>query len=355
MSKILSRRDFLKLAGSALGGAAFSPYLPPMEALSAGPLARVGTTQLSVHVQPDDTSRITGQVYRDQVLNIYEEVNSGTPGYNPIWYRVWGGYVHRARMQKVEYIFNQPAQSIREEGQLAEVTIPYTQVLRPLESKAWQPLYRLYYGTVHWVKGVEIGPDGQLWYRLLDELHDIIYDAPASHLRLIPDEELTPITPEVPYEKKRIEISLTRQVLTCYENDKVVFETTVSSGLDTGLPRANGISPSTPVGKFDIQLKMPSKHMGNGDLVADIEAYDLPGVPWTTFIKFRDRKFQGHAFHGTYWHDNFGSPMSSGCLNMRNEEAKWLFRWTTPLAAADQLDPLTLDKKGLGTTGEVFA
>jgi lipoprotein-anchoring transpeptidase ErfK/SrfK len=97
--------------------------------------------------------------------------------------------------------------------------------------------------------------------------------------------------------------------------------------------------------------------MGSGDLAqaADIDAYQLPGVPWTTFIHFHGRPFQGHAFHGTYWHDNFGVPMSSGCINMRPDEAKWLFRWCLPAAPADQINPLTLDKKGLGTLGTTIA
>jgi lipoprotein-anchoring transpeptidase ErfK/SrfK len=35
----------------------------------------------------------------------------------------------------------------------------------------------------------------------------------------------------------------------------------------------------------------------------------------------------GVSFHGTYWHDNFGAPMSQGCVNMRIADARWLFRW----------------------------
>jgi hypothetical protein len=349
MSSKISRRDFLKLTGATFGGIAFSPYLPPLDEFTDGQLVRVATTQVSVYSEPNDKSTITGQVYRDQVLNVYEEVNSGTPGYNPVWYRVWGGFVHRARMQKVQYIYNQPAKSIREDGQLAEVTVPYTQVLRST-GKNWQQLYRLYYTTVHWVKGIDTGPDGQPWYTVLDELNDITYSVPASHLRLIPDEELTPITPEIPFEKKRIEVSLQTQQLICFEYDEPVFTTVIASGRLDSRPGPNGIPTRTPAGKFNISVKMPSKHMGNGSLAADIEAYELPGVAWTTFFTP-----QGHAFHGTYWHDNFGVPMSSGCINMRTEEAKWLFRWALPLAAADQISPLTLDKKGFGTPVIIFA
>ncbi len=65
--------------------------------------------------------------------------------------------------------------------------------------------------------------------------------------------------------------------------------------------------------------------MGDGNLTDDLEAYELPGVPWVSFF----HSF-GIGFHGTYWHNNFGTWMSHGCVNMRNEDAKWLYRWTTP-------------------------
>lgn len=342
MSKI-SRRDFLKLGGAALGGLAFSPTLPPVSEFEDSPLVRISTTAVSVHVIPNDEGRIVRQVYRDEILPVYEEVNSGTPGYNPVWYRVWGGFVHRARAPKVQVRYNAPVMSIRENGQLGEVTVPFTQAMLA-RSRGWEPLYRLYYETVHWVVGIEEGPDGQLWYQLMDELLDITYNAPARHIRLIPDEEISPLSPEVPWEQKKVEVSLSSQTMTCYEYDQVVFQTNISSGrLDSVLP-ANGIPTRTPAGKFNVRVKMPSKHMGDGNLAADIEAYELVGVPWTVFFTA-----QGHAFHGTFWHDNYGVPMSSGCINMRNHEAKWFYRWCLPSAGADEIHPLTLDRKGYGT------
>lgn len=343
MRSNISRRDFLKLAGTALGGLAFSPYILSPGEFYDGQLVRVATTQLSVHRQPDDTSRIVRQVLRDELLHVYEEVNSGIPGYNPVWYRIWGGYVHRARMQKVQFIYNEPAKSIRETKQIAEVTVPYTQAVRRTNT-GWVPLYRLYYETVHWVVDIDEGPDGTPWYRVQDELTEIHYNVPATHLRLIPDEELAPISPNVPYESKRIEVSLNAQTVTCYEDENVVLHTVISSGLLNGSPGSNGIPTRTPAGDFHIQVKMPSKHMGDGNLSADIDAYELPGVAWVSFFTP-----QGHAFHGTYWHDNFGVPLSHGCINMRTAEAKWLFRWCLPQAPADGISPLTLDKKGFGT------
>jgi lipoprotein-anchoring transpeptidase ErfK/SrfK len=84
--------------------------------------------------------------------------------------------------------------------------------------------------------------------------------------------------------------------------------------------------------------------MGDGLLTDAIDAYELPGVPWTCFFAPH-----GIAFHGTYWHDNFGTPMSHGCINMRTEEAKWLYRWSLP-----ETKSRIWEKRGYGTRVDVF-
>ena len=70
--------------------------------------------------------------------------------------------------------------------------------------------------------------------------------------------------------------------------------------------------------------------MGNGQLTGNLDAYELPGVPWVSYFTST-----GVAFHGTYWHSDYGRPKSHGCINMRPEEAKWIFRWSLPEIAAD--------------------
>jgi lipoprotein-anchoring transpeptidase ErfK/SrfK len=342
----LSRRDFLKLG--ALGAGALAsvplPFDPARTQFDDTKLVRVASGSISVHVQPDDKGRIVATWPRDTLLNVYKEVNSGTPKYNPVWYRVWGGYVHRTHLQKVSLNYNKPATSIRKEGQLAEVTVPYSDAVRIDKQGQLSPGYRMYFESVHWVVDVETGPDGEPWYKILDELTEVYYHASAMHLRLIPDAELDPISPEVPFEQKRLDVDLTMQTVTAYEYNQAVFTATVSTGL-AALQGANAAIPTvTPQGDFNVMVKMPSKHMGGGNLAGDLDAYALPGVPWCTFFTE-----VGHAFHGAYWHDNYGTPMSHGCINMRPDEAKWIFRWTRPLAAAKDIDPLTLDRKGLGT------
>jgi lipoprotein-anchoring transpeptidase ErfK/SrfK len=102
-----------------------------------------------------------------------------------------------------------------------------------------------------------------------------------------------------------IDISLSSQTLTAYEGSTPVFSTLVSTGL--AFP--------TPVGTYSILYHVQSQRMtGPG--------YDLPNVPWVMYFTNR-----GHAIHGAYWHNNFGQPMSHGCVNMRPDEAQWLYNF----------------------------
>jgi len=209
--------------------------------------------------------------------------------------------------------------------------------------------YRLYYETTHWITGVDQGPDSKAWYQVTDELQPWNYWVPASHLRPITDEELSPISPDIPLNQKRIEVNLARQNLTAFEGDQAVFETRVSTGIPSSRPTSNGIPTATPEGSFNIYSKMPSKHMGDGRLMQgnlNLDAYELVGVPWTMFFHRLDT---GYALHGTYWHDNFGWQMSHGCVNMRNADAKWVFRWTMPAN-----HPAEVEKTGFGTQVRIY-
>lgn len=103
-----------------------------------------------------------------------------------------------------------------------------------------------------------------------------------------------------------IDINLSTQTLTAYEGSTPMFSTLVSTGL--AFP--------TPVGTYSILYRVQSQRMtGPG--------YDLPNVPWVMYFTNR-----GHAIHGAYWHNNFGQPMSHGCVNMRPDEAQWLYNFT---------------------------
>ena len=127
-----------------------------------------------------------------------------------------------------------------------------------------------------------------------------------------PTATFTPLSPPLPSPTtspasggKWIDVNLTAQRVMAYEGNRAVLVAPVSTGL-----------PGTPTvtGRYRIYRKVPSQLMtGPG--------YYLPGVPWVMYF------YRGYSFHGTYWHNNFGQPMSHGCVNMRTPDAKWLYDW----------------------------
>jgi len=341
MPKDLTRRDFLKLGGLSLGGLAFSPSFEGkvLSARDAIALVRVAVDEVRIFKEPSYHSDVVASRPRDQLLYIYEEfVNPEGPEFNPRWYRLDEGFAHTAYLQPVETQLNQVVSTIRPEGQVFEVSVPLTQSYRNTKAYGWEKLYRLYFKSNHWVTGIQKGPDGALWYQLTDELLNINYYVLASHMRPVLDSEFDPISADIPLGKKRVEVSIAEQRLWAYEANELVMDTKVSTGIP-GLPSTNGIPTASPRGIFNIISKMPVRHMGNGRLTSDIFAYELPGVPWVSY--FHET---GVAFHGTYWHDNYGNEMSHGCVNMVPAEAKWLFRWLTPAN-----EPGERIRKGHGT------
>jgi len=345
MKSRFSRRDFLKLGGLALGGMAFSPFVPGPVDFDDSNLVRIATAELPVRREPTDESAIVRMLHRDDLIHYYDLIKAKEPKRNPYWYRVWGGYIHRGRLHRVKVLYQKPENIAEGTRRLAEVTVPFTTPWRNSKSFGWEKLDPpIYYGSVHWVDQlVESGPDGSPdWYRIYDELDsNVPYFVPAMHLKMVELEMFDPITPEVPYEEKLIEVNLTTQMLTAYEYGRIVFQTNVSTGIPGGGGSGDkGLSTTTPNGNFTILDKYPSKHMGNsyfnlgttGNLLADADGYVLPGVPWTSFFTE-----VGHAFHGAYWHENFGTEMSHGCVNMRSNEANWIFRWARPPHTTDSV------------------
>lgn len=327
----ISRRDALKLGGLGLGALAAQRFPPPGISYDDTEVVRVAGASASVYSRPDDTSAITGTWYRDQLLHTYAEVKPPASQLNAPWYRVWGGYVWGGRLQKVATHYNDPITLLPDalipgkKGILAEVTVPFTNPWYYTQRSGWEQLdWRMYFGSVHWIDEVGTGPaqdksTESLWYRIWDHVASFPYYVRAAHLRPIQPNEYAPISPAVPFDKKRIEVNLTLQRLTAYEYDKPVFTTLISSGVDSRQTR-------THTGSFRIIEKFPSEHMGGANVYSTVDGYQLPGIPWTSYFSA-----DGQAFHGTYWHNNFGTPMSHGCINMRSSEALWLFRWATPI------------------------
>lgn len=339
MERAISRRAFLRLAGLASLGAAFRPP-PPLDSWQPAGLGRVTTSWIGVYAEPSFKSRRLTKLTRDQLVTVLDRVMADDgPSHNPLWYQTSDGYTHSGYLQLVQWNPQPPILSLSQSNTLFEVSVPYTRSYRHA-NPASDPLYRLYYQSTAWVEACVVGADGRAWYRLVDDLLKVRYHVRAEHMRMIDPTEIEPISPEIPLSHKRIEVSLARQELRAYEEDRLVLRTRISSGLPGEEPGDNGVPTATPRGRFYIDKKMPLRHMGDGHVTGDLEAYELPGVPWVSFFHYT-----GVAFHGTYWHNDFGRPKSHGCVNMRTDEAKWLYRWTLPESA-----PAERLRIGRGTT-----
>jgi L,D-transpeptidase catalytic domain len=116
-----------------------------------------------------------------------------------------------------------------------------------------------------------------------------------------------------------IEVSIGRQSLIAYEGEKAVYATVVSTG-EAGLEDPE-TSKSTKTGIFRIHTKHLTTTMAS-DVVG--EEFELKDIPYVQYFE------AGYALHAAYWHDDFGTPRSHGCINLSPEDAKWLFQWTEP-------------------------
>lgn len=132
----------------------------------------------------------------------------------------------------------------------------------------------------------------------------------------IPDGSATPTQPPAPQPtpvpnpgasgEKWIDINLSQQRITAYQGQTPVYSAIVS----TGLPRT-----PTVVGTFSVYAKYTATPMSG-------PGYYLPAVPHTMYF------YRGYAIHGAYWHNNFGTPMSHGCVNLSLPDAEWFYNWS---------------------------
>lgn len=120
---------------------------------------------------------------------------------------------------------------------------------------------------------------------------------------------LSPRPPGVGETERWIDVNLSTQSLVAYEGDTPVYNALVSSGLPQW---------PTVTGQFRTYIKYESQTM-NGYLLG--YDYYLPDVPYVMYF------YEDYAIHGAYWHNNFGQPMSHGCVNTSIPDAGWLFNW----------------------------
>ncbi len=320
MQRNFSRRSFLRIAGATALGVG----LPAVRRASAfeRPIAygRSLMVYVTVYNRPSVYGRQLAFHPLDSILLIYEEVKSEDENtHNPNWYRTHSGYIHASNVQPVNWRYNLPRTRLPATGQLVDLTVPFTTARRDANADAAER-YRLYYGSTYWAMDAITDRQGVTWYALWDDRINETFFAPARTLRLVKESDLAPISPNVT--GKWIQIDTSSQLLTAFEDTTPVFETLISSGRNySGDPALGDFR--TPLGTHTIHRKRPERHMAAGDAAAT-DFFDLPGVSWVSYFS------GGMAFHGTYWHNDYGTPWSHGCINMRPEDARWLYRWTEP-------------------------
>ena len=346
---MVDRRTFLKIAGATLAGTTLAqplsalakPYVPPEEAPPKPPFidfkpGRVLASSVGVYDSLGvKQRRLLRTVRRDGIISVAGEFEGPGTAHNRIWYQTRDGFVYSAWIQKMEpYRTPKVYTDLGDWGMWVEVIAPY---VRTFAEPSWQAKfdYLYYYGTVYHATTAFVDAQGEVWYDTYDEYADKEANiAPTHHwvsakyLRRIDESEFEPINPRA--RDKHIVIDLKAQTLTCLEGTREVLTSQIASGAAFTI-NDQVVDFSTPGGEFKAILKMPSRHMRGTEEERNTDAYfDLPGVPWNTFFTY-----EGIAIHGTYWHNDYGVPRSHGCVNVPIEVAKFVYRWTQPVAPYD--------------------
>ena len=115
------------------------------------------------------------------------------------------------------------------------------------------------------------------------------------------------IPPNIQADQRWVDVDLTHQRAYAYQGTQVVRSFVVSTGI---------AAYPTVTGQYHVYVKYRYADMrGVG--------WYLPNVPYVQYF------YKGYGLHGTYWHHNFGTPMSHGCVNFKTEDAAWLFDFTS--------------------------
>ncbi len=343
----ISRGEFLKLVTLSLGGLSFDYYRGRMalpDFPKAERLGRVAVGMVELKMRPDPDSPTLGVLYEDAVVPWLKEI-AGTRTAaifnNQRWVETPDGYIYGPYLQPVYNQPNKPVETLppssREPGMWVEVSVPFAEAaLDQAEpsTNSWveakmehgQPI-RVYYSQTFWVDQIKTGADGQKYYRLNPNYYggvDMLWVA-AEAFRPVTMDDLTPVNPDAT--EKRIVVDVAHQTLSCYEDAAEVYYARVSTGAKYDMYGNPVDKWATPVGVHRVERKYISLQMSGGTTGA---GYDLPGIAWTSVFATG-----GVAIHSTFWHNNYGDPVSHGCVNCTPEDAKWIFRWNMPEVVYD--------------------
>ena len=363
MNRNLSRRDFLKIAGVGLGALAFRPplafdleYLSIPKRLPQFPgseiIGRVLEPGIDLRNSPtnDETTPTSiAKLDADTLVEWGRQVVGRVIGglSNQRYVETPQGYIYASVLQPTRNLPNTPITEMPagQQGFWAEVTVPYVELAHEgVVASPWLQDHieyrfppRLYYGQVVWIDQVRTS-NGFTEYRWNEGANGHGYGYGASGeffwgdgagLKVLTEADVATINPDVDPNEKKIEANLDYQTLSCYEGNTEVYFCRISSGL--GYDPSTGQASdklATPVGNLLTHWKIVSLNMTAGTFQS---GYSTPAVPWNTMISG-----DGVAIHGAFWHNAFGEKRSHGCINVTPEDAKWIFRWSTPYVSLAQ-------------------
>ncbi|MGB8981650.1 MAG: L,D-transpeptidase [Anaerolineales bacterium] len=362
MNHNLSRRDFLKIAGVSLGALAFTPYrMPDLDYLSApkrlpefpkseiiGRVVENGIDLRSRATNDPNLNTSIGRLPADTLVEWGRQVVGNVIGglSNQRYVETPQGFIYASVLQPTRNLPNTPITEMPagQPGFWAEVTVPYVNLA--LEGSVQSPWLRsnieynfpprLYYGQVVWIDQIRTS-NGFVEYRWNEDANGHGYGygaygeffwADGAGLKVLTETDVTPIHPEVDPGQKTITANLDYQTLSCYEGNSEVYFCRISSGIRYDAAGQISDELATPVGNLLTHWKIVSLNMTAGTAQA---GYSTPAVPWNTMISG-----DGIAIHGAFWHNAFGEKRSHGCINVTPEDAKWIWRWTTPYVTLAQ-------------------
>ena len=347
----LSRREFLKLGVGGLGAMVLTPLLwdtNQLEWAQADRMGRITIGKVSLWSQPTIRSAELGPLYQDTVIEWLREVAGEAPGLalNRRWVETPEGYVYGPNVQPV---WNRPQLPVTElpetplgRGMWVEVCVPYVDLIwanpRSVSEGSWmhenlRP--RFYYSQVFWVDNLRLNAEGKTEYRLVERYANDIFWGRAEAFRPMTPEEIAPISPG--REDKRVLINLNHQTLSCFEGQQEVYFCRISSGGKYDIDGNPSEKWATPITISPVWRKLISHHMTGGETGG---GWDIPGIAWTVLFVGN-----GVAIHSTFWHNDFGTPRSRGCINASPDDAKWIFRWADPVVTYD-MGELTVGMPG---------
>ena len=363
MRRPISRRDFLKLSGLGVSALAFNPFTRNfdyvLEALAAPKrlpqfpgseiIGRVTDPDVDIRSRPTNDPGLNtsvGKLGADTLLEWGREGVGNVVGglTNQRYVETPQGYVYGSVVQPTKNLPNTPLTELPGgQGFWAEVTVPYIDLAHEgVVASPWLNDHiaynfppRLYYGQVVWIDQIRTS-NGFPEYRWNEDANGRGYGYGGSYgeyfwadgagLKALTEADVATISPDVDPNEKTIAVDLDYQSLSCFEGNREVFYCRISSGKSYDPVTGEIVDTyATPAGTLFTYWKIISKNMTAGNESA---GYSTPAVPWCTFVATG-----GVAIHGAFWHNAFGEKRSHGCINVTPDDAKWIFRWTTPFVS----------------------